>query len=119
MKNRIHYLIYSLVILIIGILILFGFDFGLRGYLGDLLVVMFIYLMGRFVFNSNKFYLALSVLGFAFIIEFIQILNIFDPNNFFYQIILGATFYFWDLVIYFLGIIIIYLIDLKIIDKSY
>ena len=90
----------------------------IRHTFGDFLVVILMYCAIRSYIETKPKYVALAVLAFAFLIEFLQLFNLLDllnlRDNTLATIILGSTFHFSDLIAYSLGVITIYLIDTKI-----
>ncbi|MEH6538104.1 MAG: DUF2809 domain-containing protein [Psychroserpens sp.] len=90
----------------------------IRHTFGDFLVVILMYCCIRSFIKAKPLYIAITVLAFAFLIEFLQLLNILDFLNLraneLAVIILGSSFHISDLIAYTLGIITIYLIDTKI-----
>ena len=89
----------------------------IRHTFGDFLVVILMYCTIRSIINTKPFYIAIVVLALAFVIEFLQLLNVLDYLNLSHNrlavIILGSTFHIQDLIAYTLGVITIVLIDLK------
>ncbi|MEM6514755.1 MAG: DUF2809 domain-containing protein [Bacteroidota bacterium] len=93
----------------------------IRHTFGDVLVVILVFCFLRSFFPKSKIStitLSISVLLFAFAVEFAQLLNLLDSiglrDNQLAIIALGSTFHYSDLIAYCIGIAIIYLIDLKI-----
>ena len=83
--------------------------------MGDVLSVCLLYVLVGTFFDFNKLKLGLSVLIFAFAVEFAQYFKLteyldFEKGSFGY-IVLGATF---DLLAYGLGIIVCLIFDYKI-----
>ena len=108
----------SLVLLAIEICIAAFLTEGfIRHTFGDFLAVILLYCGIRTFIEANPIYIAISVLAFAFIIEFAQLYNMLDYLNLrqykLVTIILGSTFHISDLVAYTFGTITILLIDLK------
>lgn len=108
----------SLLLLITEICIaLFLTEGFIRHTFGDFLAVILLYCGIRTFIEANPIYIAISVLAFAFIIEFTQLYNLLDYLNLrqykLVTIILGSTFHISDLIAYALGTITILLIDLK------
>ncbi len=90
----------------------------IRYTFGDYLVVILIYCFFKSFINARSFHVAVSVLLFAYSIEFLQLINVLDAvhlnNNHLAKLILGSTFHVSDLVAYSLGIITILIIEYKI-----
>ena len=94
----------------------------IRGYLGDILVVMLIYSTLMTVFDLNKKSVVLFTLIFAFIIEYGQYFKLaellgFEKGSLAY-IVLGNTFSVEDLVCYVVGGIIILIIETISLNRS-
>lgn len=89
----------------------------IRHTFGDYLSVILLYCAIRSFIRTKPIYVAFAVLIFAFGIEFLQLFNLLDylnlRDNNFAVIVLGSTFSISDLMAYSLGIITIFLIDIK------
>jgi len=89
----------------------------IRHTFGDFLATILLYCIIRSFLNIKPLYIAITVLIIAFSIEFLQLLNFLDylelRNNTLIVTILGSTFSIGDLIAYSLGIITIFLIDIK------
>nr|WP_321236233.1 DUF2809 domain-containing protein [uncultured Psychroserpens sp.] len=89
----------------------------IRHTFGDFLVVILMYCMIKSILKVRSIYIAIAVLAFAFLIEFLQLFQLLQylnlQENKLAIIILGSTFEITDLIAYTLGIITIYLIDTK------
>lgn len=87
----------------------------IRHTFGDFLVVILIYCGLRSFLNLKPLYLAIGVLSFAFLIEFLQKYNLLEylglSHNQLAIVVLGSTFEITDLIAYILGVITIFLID--------
>ncbi|MFD2583375.1 DUF2809 domain-containing protein [Pedobacter vanadiisoli] len=85
-------------------------DVFIRPFGGDVLVVVLIYAFLRSFLKANNRKLALGVLLFAFLIEFLQKLNYVTwfgwENNKLMSTILGTSFSVYDLLAYFVGYLI-------------
>lgn len=90
----------------------------IRHTVGDFLVVILMYSFFKIFIEDNHFKIAISVLAFAFVIEFLQLtnyLNLFNlQDNYFAKLILGSSFHASDLVAYTLGIITVIALEYKI-----
>jgi len=120
MKFKVNkiYLILTLLLLLVEICITAFLTEGfIRHTFGDFLVVILVYCSIRCFIEANPIYIAISVLGFAFIIEFLQLFNLLDylhlRNHKLATIILGSTFHISDLIAYTFGSLLILAIDLK------
>lgn len=113
------YFITSIIILFFEIIIVIGFPNGFVRYtLGDYLVVILLFCLIKSFIKVNSMYLAISVLLFAFLIEFLQLANLLKiinlEHNYLAKLILGSTFQISDLIAYTLGIITILCIEFKL-----
>lgn len=112
------YLILTVVILLIEICIAVFLSGGvIRHTFGDFLVVILIYCAIRAFVEANPIHIAIGVLIFAFVVEFLQWFNLLDylhlRDNKIATIILGSTFHITDLIAYTLGTLFILIMDLK------
>lgn len=113
MKN-LKYPILVLLIIVLGILTRKISIIPL--FVGDLLYAMMIYFIVRFFSNKNDFIkTAIIALLICFSIEFLQLYQanwmIEIRKNTFGRYVLGQGFLWSDLVAYFVGVLISYLID--------
>lgn len=87
----------------------------IRFVLGDFIVVILLYsFIKSFVKVKSKF-VAIGILLFAYLIEFLQLINILEilniqPNTV-TRMLLGSTFSLEDLIAYTFGIVVIYSLD--------
>jgi hypothetical protein len=99
----------------------FHFNPFIRGFLGDVLVMLLLYSFLKIFIKNNVFNIAISVLGFAFLVELLQFLKLSEILKIKSKIILtvlGSVFDVWDLVAYFIGFLLILLIE-KLLHKKY
>jgi len=99
----------------------FHFNPFIRGFLGDVLVMLLLYSFLKIFIKNNVFNIAISVLGFAFLVELLQFLKLSEILKIKSKIILtvlGSVFDVWDLVAYFIGYLLILLIE-KLLHKKY
>ncbi|PIA82303.1 hypothetical protein BFR04_11120 [Gaetbulibacter sp. 4G1] len=113
------YLIIAALLFITEVFIATFFKYGFIRYtFGDYLVVILLYCFFKSFIEVNPFKLAISVLAFAFSIEFLQLINILETlnlqNNHLAKLILGSTFHISDLVAYTLGIITVLIVEYKL-----
>tara|TARA_R110002096_G_scaffold420143_1_gene625086 strand:- start:4047 stop:4430 length:384 start_codon:yes stop_codon:yes gene_type:complete len=113
------YLFITILLFITEALIAFYLKSGfIRHTFGDFLVVILVYSFVKSLIEINPFKLAIAVLLFAFVIEFLQLTNILSilnlENNHVIKLILGSTFQISDLVAYTLGIITVIIFEYKI-----
>jgi len=108
---NLKFLLIFLAIFVVEILIAkYLHDAYIRPFGGDVLVVVLIYAFLRIFLETNYKKLALSVLIFSFIIEFLQAVNYVNwfglQGNKFWSIVLGTYFTVYDLLAYFVGYLI-------------
>jgi hypothetical protein len=111
-----NYFLLTFLLFIIEVLIaLYVHDDFIRPYIGDVLVVILIYCFLRSFWNTKHYVAAILVLLFAFCVEFLQYLKIVDVlglgENKIMRIIIGTSFSFEDLIAYFLGFLIILVVE--------
>ena len=115
MNKRIKYLIGFVILLITEIFIaLYVHDNIIRPYVGDILVIICIYLLLRTIIPEKVKYLPLYVLILAILVETMQYFNITDilsVQNKILKIALGSTFDIKDIICYVIGYIIIILFE--------
>ena len=116
-KLRLLFSITAFVLLIAEVVIAFYASGWIRNYLGDVLVVLFLYALYRAVFidrPSKWFVLPTIILLIAFGVEFLQlwgICNRLGIHNRYALILLGASFSVGDLVCYTVGCIPCYVVE--------
>ncbi|WOD42892.1 DUF2809 domain-containing protein [Hwangdonia lutea] len=117
------YLTLTILLFITEVLIAIFLKSGfIRHTFGDYLVVILIFCFFKSFINIKSFKLALLVLAFAFIIEFLQLANLLKllnlQNNYLAKLVLGSTFHVSDLVAYTLGIITVLIIETRMWAKK-
>ena len=116
-KLRLLFSITAFVLFIAEVVIAFYASGWIRNYLGDVLVVLFLYALYRAVFidrPSKWFVLPTIILLIAFGVEFLQlwgICNRLGIHNRYALILLGASFSIGDLVCYAVGCIPCYVVE--------
>jgi len=114
-----QYLITSIILFVIGILIVLFFSNApiIRGFLGDVLVIAFLYSLVKIFFDIKSIKLCLYVLIFAYFVEFLQYLEIVEllglSDSVLARIIIGTTFDILDLLAYTIGAVLTYIFDRK------
>ena len=110
MKKRLPYIIGFAVLLIIEILIALFIHGGfIRFYIGDVIVVWVVYCFVQIFIceKANAYITALGVMIFAFIVEFLQYINIVDIIGLgdiqFFRTLIGTSFSVVDLMCYACG----------------
>lgn len=118
MKLNYKYLIAFIIILIIEIFIaVFINDTIIRPFVGDILVVVLLYVFFRIFIKKYAKYLPIYIFMFACLIEigqYFNLLSILHLENFkLAQIIIGSTFDIKDIICYFIGTVLIIFINYK------
>ncbi len=117
---------FLLTILLFLIELFIGFfvkDTIIRPYGGDLLVVVLLYFLVKSFLDVSSLKIAIGVLVFSYCVEFAQYFKIVEllglQGNRFFEIIIGTSFHWLDLVAYTLGIVLVYCLDtFLIVPKS-
>jgi len=112
-RNYFKYFIALLIIeTSIAIFISEGF---IRSTFGDFLVVILVYCFVKSFLNKKSLPVAIGVLLFTFLIEFLQLFDILNllriENNKIVKTILGSSFHISDLIAYTLGTISILMVE--------
>lgn len=116
MKRRIPYIAGFFLLLIVEVLIaLFVHGGFVRFYLGDVIVVWVLYCFVKiFLVNANNYLTAVGVMIFAFIVEFLQYINIVDILGLggikFFRVLIGTSFSVIDLLCYAAGTAVIFML---------
>lgn len=88
--------------------------FFVRAYLGDVFVVMLIYYFIKAFFDINSAKLIVGIFFFSCLIEFAQYFHFGEilgfKNNRIMMIVLGNSFSWLDILCYFAGCVILFLI---------
>lgn len=115
------YLIVFILLLITEIAIAyFHFTPFIRGFLGDVLVVLLLYSFLKIFIRNKTFPIAIAVLSSAYLVELLQLFRLTEKFNIHSEILLialGSVFDPWDLAAYFLGFLLILLIEGKLLRK--
>ena len=112
MKTRLHYLISTVLLIIVEVLIaLFVHDSFIRPFIGDVIVVIVVYTFIRIFIPKKWKMLPLGVFIFATGVEVLQLFHFADllgfENNRFMQILLGSVFDFKDILCYAAGCLLL------------
>lgn len=123
MSTRRNYLLLAIVIFILEVLIatrMVKFDF-VRGSVGDFLVVGLIYFFIQAIRPSPPRKLAIWVFIFAVAVEISQYFHLAQALHFakgsWQYIVLGNTFSWHDILMYFLGCLAAFLIDVTLFGR--
>lgn len=115
-KLQLKYLIASIVLFITEVLIaLYVHDKIIRPYIGDVLVVILIYCCINSITVFNKIKVGFWVLLFAFLIEFLQCLNLVGilglEKNKIACVVIGNSFSWIDIMCYVTGMLLVLLAE--------
>lgn len=116
LKFNSRYFALALLILVVEILIaIYVHDSFIRPYIGDLLVVIFIYCFLKSFVSLSTSNAALYVLLFSYFVEALQYFRIvqilgFQRNNL-ARIIIGTSFDWKDILMYTIGIVTVVIIE--------
>lgn len=111
-----RYFLWFLLLLFIEIgIATFVHDHFFRPLFGDVLVVILIYLFLRSFLNISLIQAILSVFVFSSIIEFSQLFHLIEILNLqdieVAHWVLGSSFNPWDFLAYFIGLLVVFLIE--------
>ncbi|MAP54607.1 DUF2809 domain-containing protein [Altibacter sp.] len=105
------YLVLFLSLLAVEICIaVFTFHWFIRGFLGDVLVILLIYCFVRIFLKGSAFKIALTTLVFAIGVELLQWIDFTEKLNItspVFKTMLGSVFDPWDILAYLLGFFIV------------
>lgn len=119
MKRRLIYLTFAFVCFLLCVLIvkLFNNQVMIRGFVGDVIVVVLIYFLAKSFYQFKPAILALFVLIIAFSTEIVQYMRIIKyiglEGNRVAELTIGAVFDPMDLLAYSIGVTLVYLFDSK------
>lgn len=114
-RKRVSYVIAFIILLAVEVFIaLFVDDKFIRPYIGDVLVVIVIYMAVRVVIPEGFKLLPLYIFLFATIVECLQYFNIVEilgvSENTFLRVLIGSVFDIKDILCYGIGCIVLALI---------
>ncbi len=106
--KRINYAVAFVIVFLIEVMIaLFVHDTVIRPYVGDVLVVVVLYLAVKVIVPDRGRWLPIYVFLFAVMVEFLQYFNLVQilrlENNTFAQIVIGSVFDVKDILCYGVG----------------
>jgi hypothetical protein len=118
LRLRKQYIIPTILLFLIELCIaLFVDDDFVRPYLGDFLVVIFLYCFLSCFLDVDHRKLAAGVLIYAYLVEITQYYNLIDKlglqHSWLANIILGSGFEWFDLLAYTLGIGLVLLVEMR------
>lgn len=113
--NKNYFAVTILIFCIEIIIALFVHDAFVRPYLGDVLVVILIYVFLKSFLKLPVLTTALFVLIFSFVVEFLQYFNIVQKLHLeqskIARTVIGTSFSWIDLLTYIIGISIVLLVE--------
>ena len=113
----------AIIIFLIEVIIaLYIKDKIIRPFVGDILVVIFIYYFIKAFINTKTINIAIFTLFFSFVVEILQYFNFVEMiglgHNKAARIIIGTSFSWIDLLCYFVGFILLFFIDKDLKKKN-
>jgi len=123
MKRRLIYISLTILCLVLCFLIVKLFDDNhfIRGFIGDIIIVIFMYFFIKSFHEYNNIKLAAFTLAIAYITEFSQYFKLIThlglEHNRIAQVVLGTVFDPRDLLAYTIGAILVYIVDSKFINN--
>ncbi|WP_034259151.1 ribosomal maturation YjgA family protein [Altibacter lentus] len=105
------YLLLFLILLTIEICIaVYTFHWFIRGFVGDVLVILLIYCFVRIFLKGSSVKIAIATLLFAIGIELLQwfdLVELFEIKSLVLRTIVGSVFDPWDLFAYLIGFLVV------------
>src|SRR5690554_7569199 len=100
-----HFFVLALAFFVVEVLIaLFVRDNFIRPYLGDVIVIWFVYYFIRAFVNIRALYIAVFTLLFSFVVETGQYFKLIYllglEENTLARVVIGTSFSWWDIVCY-------------------
>lgn len=120
MKFNLKYFLIAVIIFLTEILIATKLKdiFFVRAYLGDVFVVMLMYYFIKAFINFESVKLIIGIFIFSCLIEFLQYFHFGEllgfKDNRIMMIVLGNSFSWIDVLCYFSGCLILYLVEARI-----
>jgi len=113
---RRHYFIIAALLFLIEVLIaVYVNDRIIRPYVGDFIVVIFLYCLVRAFLNAAVLKVALGVLLFAYLVELLQYFDFIETiglrSSKLANVVLGNHFEWIDILAYTLGIVLVILVE--------
>lgn len=113
--NR-NYFALTIILFVIEICIaIFVNDAFVRPFLGDVIVVWFMYYFIRSFIAIKPIYIAFFTLLFSFAVEIGQYFKLIEilglQENKWARIVIGTSFSWWDLLCYVVGFLLLFLMD--------
>ena len=123
MKFNLKYFLIAVAIFVVEVLIATKLKdiFFVRAYLGDVFVVMLMYYFIKAFFDFEPVKLIIGIFIFSCSIEFLQYFHFGEllgfKDNRIVMIVLGNSFSWIDILCYFAGCVILYLIEVRNLSK--
>lgn len=116
LRFNLRYFALMLVIFAVEVCIaLFVHDNFIRPFVGDIIVVWFVYYFIRAFVNCKPIYIAMFTLVFSFAVEIGQYFKLVTilglEGNKLARIVIGTSFSWWDLLCYVIGFGFLFLLD--------
>lgn len=110
------FFIIALIVFAVEVFIaLFVHDNFIRPYLGDVIVIWFVYYFIRAFVNIRALYVAVFTLIFSFAVEAGQYFKLIYllglEENTLARVVIGTSFSWWDIVCYIVGFAFLFLMD--------
>lgn len=113
--NKNYFGIFIVVFIVEVLIALYVHDSFIRPFFGDVLVVILVYSFVKSFVKLPIRTTAIAVLLFAFLIEFLQYLNIVETlhleKNKIARTVIGTSFSWMDMVCYVVGIIVVIAVE--------
>lgn len=116
LQFNLRFFIIALILFLVEVAIaLFVHDAFIRPFVGDVIVVWFIYFFLRSFLRIKPIYLALFTLFFSFLVEIGQYFNLVAllglHHNKLARIVIGTSFSWGDMLCYLVGFLLLFLFD--------
>ncbi|NLK87397.1 MAG: DUF2809 domain-containing protein [Clostridiaceae bacterium] len=122
-NRKIVYIILTIICFAICALIVAFFSKArfIRGFAGDVVIIALLYFLIKVFIDAKPLRLALFTLASAFTVEFLQYFRIIDllglEKSKIARIVIGSVFDPMDLLAYFIGAVLVYIIDSALVEK--
>lgn len=117
MRRRVVYIISTIICFIFCVLIvvLLSNNKLVRGFVGDIVVIILIYSFIKIFIDIRPFKLCIFILLFSYTVEFFQYFGIVDyiglGESKIARVVIGTVFDFKDLLAYLIGVIVTLLLE--------
>jgi len=123
LKRRLIYCSLSVLCFVVCILIviLFNDNHFIRGFIGDVIVILLVYFLSKIFYDFHAQKLTTFVLMVAFATEFLQLAKLTTflglEHNTLVRLIFGSVFDPYDLFAYTIGAVLVYVIDTRLVRR--